>query len=83
VLLDGSGNPGMGKLQQERAARTQEYCGLPVDLPGNRPWTEDAREWFDRGTADGAQLAFQPFRADGFELIMLCRGAHDLTGLTL
>jgi hypothetical protein len=72
VLLDGRGNPGMGKLQQERAARAQEYCGLPVDLPGNRARTEDAREWIDRGTADGGQLAFQPFRADDFEWIMLC-----------
>jgi hypothetical protein len=72
VLLDGSGNPGMGKLQQERAARAQENCGLPVDLPGDRPRTEDARERIGRSTAHGGQLAFQPFRADDFERIMLC-----------
>jgi hypothetical protein len=83
VLLDGSGNPRMGKLQQERPARAQENCGLAVDLPSDRPRTEDARERIGRGIAYGVQLAFQPFRADDFELIMLCRCAHDLGGLKL
>jgi len=30
VLFDCGGNPGMGELQQQRAARSQKYCGLPV-----------------------------------------------------
>ena len=44
VLFDRSGNPGMGELQQQRAARSQENRGLTVDLPGDRPRTEYARE---------------------------------------
>jgi hypothetical protein len=83
ALFDGGGNPGMSKLQQERAARAQEYCGLAVDQPGHRARTEHAREGIDRNTADGGQLAFQPFSADEFDPIMLCRGAHDLGGLKL
>src|SRR5262249_13569118 len=43
VLFDRGGNPGMGELQQQRAARSQEDRGLPVDLPGDRSRTEYAR----------------------------------------
>jgi hypothetical protein len=33
VLLDGGGDPGMGKLKEERATCSQEDCGLAVDAP--------------------------------------------------
>ena len=36
VLLDGSGNPWMRELQQERAASAQEDRSLPVHPPGHR-----------------------------------------------
>src|SRR6266581_7117911 len=76
VLFDCSGNPGMGELQQQRAARSQENRGLPVDLPGDRSRTEYAQEGTGRRTAYQVQLALEAFRADDFERI--CWHSHDL-----
>src|SRR5439155_24777379 len=79
LLLDGSGNPWMCELQQQRAARAQEYRSLPVHPPGHRSRTEYAREWTGRRTAYQSQLALECFRAYDFERITLCCQHHDLT----
>src|SRR5262249_2277599 len=77
VLLDRGGNPGMGELQQQGAARSQENCGLPVDLPGDRSRTEYARERTGRRTTHQVQLALQAFRADDFEWVMFYSRIHS------
>jgi len=79
LLLDGSGNPWMCELQQQRAARAQEYRSLPVHPPGHRSRTEYAREWTGRRTAYQIQLALECFRAHDFERITLRCQHHDLT----
>jgi hypothetical protein len=78
VLFDCSGNPGMGELQQQRAARSQKHRGLPVDLPGDRSRTEYARERTGSRTTHQVQLALQAFHADDVERIMFGRHGHNL-----
>jgi hypothetical protein len=73
VLLDGGGNPRMRELQQQRAPRAQENCGLPIYLPRDRLRAEHTREGIGRGKAHCDQLAFQIFRVDDFKLSMRCR----------
>jgi len=78
VLFDCSSNPGMGELQQQRAARSQENRGLAVDLPADRSRAEYAREGTGRRTTYQVQLTLQAFRADDFERVMVWLHGHDL-----
>jgi hypothetical protein len=76
VLLDGGGDPGMGKLEQERATCSQEDCGLPVDAPGLRFRAEDACQRTSSTRTHQVQLALQAIRADYFESVLVFRDVH-------
>ncbi len=52
MLGDGGSDPGVGQLQQQRAAGAEEDDGLPVDLPGHRGRTEHAGNRSRRVSAD-------------------------------
>jgi hypothetical protein len=59
VLSDRSGDPGMGKLEQQRAARSEKYRRFPIDVPHHRLRAERARRALGCGIADDRELALQ------------------------
>src|ERR1700732_1272298 len=71
MLFDGSSDPGMSKLHEQRAAGAKKNCGLTVDLPGDGVRAEQACVGPSRRRACQVQLALQAFRVDDVGVLFL------------
>ena len=59
MLGDGGSDPGMGKLEQQRATRPQKYDRLPINPPGNRGRAEQPCRATCRVMANPFELAVE------------------------
>jgi hypothetical protein len=78
MLFDRGGDPRVSKLQQQRAARAQEYCSFPIDLPGDRSIAKDAGKRASRCRAHPVQLILQAFSVDELDSVTARWHVHVL-----
>ena len=69
VLFDGSGDPRVSELQEQRAPGTQKDCSLTINGPGDRSRAKNAGERAGCDLPDPGHLAFQVRGADNCECI--------------